>query len=499
MAGLTQRLEVKQTQSLAMTPQLQMSLKILQLSNQELSEYISQELEKNPLLSLSSDDQETSPSQNQESDEQTGSEVVSQDESSDSDNNAGDSDKSENYEQENDYESRSPDQEENRVNIKSRDRDLSDTKTFYEQIPVEDIILREHLLDQINIDFTDEIKKRVALHLLDMLDENGYIQVDFAALSALLGCREDEIEETLFALQKLDPPGIFARSLAECLTLQLKDRNRFDPAMEKLIANLDLLAKAELGKLQKICSVNEEDMIEMCREIKSLDPKPGIKFSHEKTQVVQPDIFLRRKNDGAWAIELNSETLPRLIVNNKYYAEVKSKTRDGNERKYITDNYNNANWLIRTLNQRAETILKVASEIVSQQHDFFEKGIYHLKPLILRDIAEKVDLHESTVARVTNNKYISTPRGLYELKYFFSSSLQSSSGQDDLSSKAVKHLIAELINRENAEDILSDDAISVVLKEKGIYVARRTVAKYRESMNIPTSTKRRQKKKMAGI
>jgi RNA polymerase sigma-54 factor len=312
----------------------------------------------------------------------------------------------------------------------------------------------------------------------------------------VLQCDYQQIESVLKILQGFDPAGIFARDLAECLSLQLKEKNRLDPAMQMLLANLDLFAKRDFKSLCKICGVDEEDLSEMCDEIKALNPKPGNIFSSEHVQVLYPDVFLKKGEKGKWHLELNSEALPKVLVNRRYYSEVESQLKDKESKKFLSEQYNTANWLVKALDQRANTILKVATEIVSQQDNFFRYGIHHIKPLVLSDIAQGIEMHESTVSRVINGKYIATHMGVYELKYFFSSSVSSSSGGEDVSSKRIKFMIKGLIDNENSKAILSDDKIAAMLKSTGVDVARRTVMKYREAMNIPSSVQRRRDKNL---
>lgn len=502
MSSNSQKLELRQGQSLVMTPQLQQSLKLLQYSTQELAEYIEAELQKNPLLAKkdSSADDEKDPDLQDETKDSALSDTDSFDRKNINEKTeAMDISPESDSDSEQQYESYQGESASSYQGIKSGGgQDFDWRESYLEQIPSQKKTLREHILDQINLDFSDPAKKIIAAHLLDMLDENGYIEDGFSHLEELLGCKDLLIKEVLDRLQKCDPPGIFARSLSECLALQLKDKNRFDPAMESLINNLELVAKGDFTKLQKICGVDKDDISEMCKEIRSLNPKPGNNFVPEIVHEIQADVFVKKSPDGKWILELNNDTLPKLLVNGKYYSEIKKKTRNEHEKKYLSEQYNTANWLVKTLHQRAETILKVATEIVKQQEKFFEEGIYSLKPMILKNISAELDIHESTVARVTTNKYISTSRGLYEMKFFFSSSIQNSSGDDDYSSKAVKHVIFELIEKEEPNKILSDDKLTEILNDKGINVARRTVAKYRESMHIPSSVQRRHKKKMQG-
>jgi RNA polymerase sigma-54 factor len=302
------------------------------------------------------------------------------------------------------------------------------------------------------------------------------------------------VEKTLEKLRRFDPPGIFARDLADCLSLQLGDRDRLDPAMQTLMENLDLLAKHSYGALMRLCGVDAEDLTEMIAEIRALNPKPALAFDHNPGQPITPDIFMRPGPKGGWIIELNQDNLPKVLVNNAYYTEICGNSRSKKEKDFITECFNSANWLVKSLHQRAKTILKVATEIVRQQEAFFICGVQYLKPLILRDIAEVINMHQSTVSRVTANKYIATPRGNYELKYFFTSALASSSGDELYSAESVRHRINTLIDNETPKEILSDHRIVAILKSEGVNIARRTVAKYREGMRIPSSIQRRREK-----
>jgi RNA polymerase sigma-54 factor len=295
-------------------------------------------------------------------------------------------------------------------------------------------------------------------------------------------------------LQHCEPAGLCARNLAECLALQLKEKDRFDPAMQTLTANLHLLANNEFDKLAKICDVDRDDLREMVLEIRALNPKPGFQFSHDTSQVVEPDIMVRRRPNG-WHIELNPRNLPRVLVNQHYYVELSERSRTKDDKKYLTEQLATANWLVKALDQRAKTMLKVAQEIVEQQDSFLKFGIRYLKPLTLREVAEAIEMHESTVSRVTTQKYMATPSGMFELKYFFTSSIQSADGGIDYSSKSVQFMIQQMIEAEDENDILSDETIAERLKDQGVDVARRTVAKYRDLVNIPSSSDRRKRKR----
>ncbi|HEV8678818.1 MAG TPA: RNA polymerase factor sigma-54, partial [Stellaceae bacterium] len=357
--------------------------------------------------------------------------------------------------------------------------------------------LREHLIEQIGADLPDLADRVIAAHLLDQLDEAGYLRGGLAGAAEQLGCPADRVERVLARLQQFDPPGVFARDLPECLALQLADRNRLDPAMQRLLDNLPLLAARDAAALMRICEVDAEDFADMVAEIKSLDPRPGHAFDPPLAQTVVPDIIMRPQPDDAWVVELNADTLPRVLVNNRYYARVSRAAHGKADREYLAERLQAANWLVKSLHQRATTILKVASEIVRQQDGFFRHGVPALRPLILRDIADAIGMHESTVSRVTTNKYMATPRGLYELKYFFTSSIAASRGGESHSAEAVRFRIRGLIGGEPSNETLSDERIVDLLKQEGVDIARRTVAKYREAMRIPSSVQRRREKMLA--
>jgi len=357
--------------------------------------------------------------------------------------------------------------------------------------------LADWLREQLVLAVADPAQRMIGQYLIDLVDEAGYLVGDLAAVAEKLGTGVKEIEAVLAILQGFDPPGICARDLAECLTLQLKERDRLDPAMQALVARLDLLAKRDFAGLKKICGVGDEDLADMMAEIRRLNPKPGLAFGSAMVQPIVPDVFVRPSPDGGWIVELNSDTLPKVLVNQSYYAEVAATARRDSEKSYLAECLQNATWLVRALDQRARTILKVSNEIVRQQDAFFARGVEHLRPLNLKTVAEAIGMHESTVSRVTANKYMATSRGIFELKYFFTSAIAAAHGGEAHSAEAVRHRIKQLIEAETAADVLSDDTIVDKLRAAGIDIARRTVAKYREAMRIPSSVQRRREKQAA--
>jgi RNA polymerase sigma-54 factor len=502
--AISQRLDLRQSQSLVMTPQLQQAIKLLQLSSIELSEYVEAELEQNPLLerddSPPPDNSEPAPDQLAALDPSPLARDAADHASSDT----------------LPPESESPldvphdgsNTAEDGTDLGAVEAGLSNWQTgkgggdFDDLSGLEDglataLTLREHLLAQLMLDIIDPAERMIALHLIDLLDASGYLTSDLETLAEMLGCPQDAIECVLAKLQRFDPPGIFARSLAECLALQLRELNRLDPAMQALLDNLPKLAQRDLPGLRRLCGVDSEDLAQMIAEIRALNPKPGSSFDHEPSRPVVPDIFMRAQPTGGWIIELNSDALPRVLVNTRYYSRISRAGLSRDDREYLSEKLQSANWLVKSLHQRANTILRVATEIVRQQDAFFTEGVQALRPLILRDIAEAIGMHESTISRVTTNKYMATPRGIYELKYFFTSSIASANGGMAHSAEAVRHRIKTLIDQEAADDVLSDDKIVEILMADGVDIARRTVAKYREALRIPSSVQRRRDKAMS--
>ena len=478
------QLQLRQSQQMAMTPQLQQSLKMLQMNSVDLMQAVMEEIEQNPLLSI----EESGEAQQNEPE----NELASSNESGEVAELSG----------------ALPEQQDSAVDAWEGGgeeaqpyhvRDNDDDSDFINQTVAKPQSLREHLEQQIGLDFEDAAERLIALQLLDYIEPSGYLSPEYVAVSKQLGCTEEALEKVIRELQRMDPLGIFARNLAECLTIQLRERDRLDPAMQSMMDNLELIAQADFKKLSKLCGVNEEDIREMCHELRNLNPKPAQHFEHSTTENWQPDVLVRRTGGGSgYRVELNPDTMPRVLFHRSYYAEISSKTKDKTERKTLTEYAQSANWLVRSLEQRAQSILKVASEIVMMQEEFLEKGVYYLKPMTLKAVAERVELHESTVGRVVNGKDMSTPKGVFEFRYFFSSAVGAgdATNGEDLSSRAIKQIIKELIDGESANNILSDDAITGIIKEKGMEVARRTVAKYRESLGISSSSERRRAKKI---
>jgi RNA polymerase sigma-54 factor len=351
--------------------------------------------------------------------------------------------------------------------------------------------LAEHLTDQLALAPLSPADKLIGQHLIGMLNEAGYLTGDLQTVAETLGTGVAHVETVLKVLQDFDPAGVFCRDLKECLALQLRDKGHFDPAMAALVDHLDLVARRDFQGLKQACKVDLDDIRDMVAEIRTLNPKPGHAFGSEPVQPVIPDVSVRAAPDGSWLVELNSETLPRVLINNQYLAQVSKSAARAEDKVYISECQANATWLVKSLDQRAKTILKVAREIVRQQDAFLVLGVQHLRPINLKTVADAIEMHESTVSRVTSNKYMATPRGIFELKYFFTTAIASAEdGGDAHSSESVRHRIKEMIASEG-ENVLSDDQIVEQLKAAGIEIARRTVAKYRESLGILSSIQRR--------
>jgi RNA polymerase sigma-54 factor len=496
--ALGPRLDLRQSQSLVMTPQLQQAIKLLALSNLEIETFIGEALEANPLLDVGEaapdadggdapDETRATTLEDSSVDSLIGEARGEEDRPLDIDPTAIDSDRD------------------------TGDGQLSadwgaDLRIAGESGPDIDergqgaASLAEHLEEQVGAAAYSDREAAVARFIIGLLDEAGYLPVSLRDIATDLGVSLDEAEDALLLVQSLDPTGVGARSLSECLALQAKEANRYDPAMARLIGNLDLIGKGELARLKRMCGVDDEDFAEMLSELRDYDPKPGHRFGDPGAPPVTPDIMVTKTSDGGWTIALNRETLPRLVVNRDYYVELRTSCDDKASRGWLSEKLADANWLLKALDQRQKTILKVATEIVKQQDGFFREGVSKLKPMTLRAVAEEIGMHESTVSRVTSNKYLHCDRGTLELKYFFTSGV-GASGDDGggASAEAVKAAIRQLVDAEDAKAILSDDALVEQLKAKGFDVARRTVAKYREAIGIGSSVQRRRQKALAAV
>jgi RNA polymerase sigma-54 factor len=487
--GFSQRLELRQAQTLIMTPQLQQAIKMLQLSNLELSEFVDTEIAQNPLLerqdggaapptepagAVAPGLPEDFPGAQAEAAEHWQA-AAGAEEGDGSIDRTGDP------------------QVWHGGNGMAADAGWSSL----ELVAARPRSLREHLIEQIGADLADPGDRVIALHLLDLIDEAGYVRGAIAAVAELLACELTRVEAVLARLQQCDPAGVFARDLRECLSLQLREQNRLDAPMQIILDNLPLLAARNVAVLCRLCRLEPEELAERLAVIKSLDPRPGYAFDPPLAPPVVPDILMRARPQGGWTVELNPDTLPRVLINHRYHAEISRVARSKDEKDYLNERLHAANWLIRSLHQRATTILKVAAEIVRQQDAFFRRGVQALRPLILRDVAAVIGMHESTVSRVTTNKYMATPRGLFELKYFFTSAIPAARGGEAHSAEAVRSRIRALIEGELPEEPLSDERIVELLQQEGVDIARRTIAKYREAMRIPSSVRRRREKMLA--
>ncbi|PPQ31700.1 RNA polymerase factor sigma-54 [Rhodopila globiformis] len=494
--AIAPRLDLRQSQTLVMTPQLRQAIKLLQFSNIEVNAFVEEELERNPLLER--DDTADAPIGERAAPDQIAPPAPAAVDSADA-VEAGtlpsetaaplDIDTSNSYD---------PGGISDGAPLGGRIDGSGGSHSFdaddrtIEDFAGDELCLRDHLGEQLRLNIGDPVDRMIGAHLIALLCPAGRLTAEPAAIARAMGLPLEQVEAVRARMMRFDPVGLFARDLKECLAAQLAERNRLDPAMQALLDNLDLLARRDNRRLMAVCEVDAEDLADMIAEIRALDPKPGASFDTTPPQLVVPDLLMRQAPDGGWIIELNPETMPRVLVNERFYAKVAPRAKK-DEKVFLTERLANANWLVRSLQQRAQTILKVASEIIRQQEAFLRLGVAHLRPLILRDIAEAVELHESTVSRVTANKYIATPRGTFELKYFFTTAIQGTNG-DAHSAEAVRHRIRTLIDREPPSDVLSDDALVIVLRREGIDIARRTVAKYREALRIPNSVQRRREK-----
>ena len=470
-----------------MTPQLQQAIKLLALSNLEIEAFIGDALDNNPLLESSDLPSEAPDSVSPDSEvtpaAPTSDELILQ--------GQGEADSPLDVD----------------PTALDRDRDTGDWSAQLngsgsgeafdiEQRGGDEDTLPQHLTAQLLLVNSDPEITFVARVLIGQLDDAGYLQTPLSETALELGIAIEMAEEALALVQSLDPTGVGARSLGECIALQAREADRYDPCMARLLDNLDLVAKGNFAQIKRLCRVDDEDLADMLAELRHYDPKPGMRFGGGTSAPVFPDIMVMPARDYGWDISLNQETLPRLIVNRPYYVELRGGCQKSEAKSWLNEKLADANWLIKALDQRQKTILKVASEIVTQQDGFFRHGVSQLKPLTLRSVAEKIDMHESTISRVTSNKYLHCPRGTFELKYFFTSGVSSADGESSVSAETVKAQIRSLVDAEDATSILSDDRLVELLREKGFDLARRTVAKYREAIGIGSSVQRRRQKKL---
>jgi RNA polymerase sigma-54 factor len=509
--ALSTKLELRQGQQLVMTPQLQQAIRLLQLSNIELMQYVETELERNPLLEQDESTENATRSETENGEftkpEEPAAQPAQEENWLDLGKPVADVESTYDTDYDNVYPDAAPaeagsgggggDNASGWANLRQRSSGSgSDDDVNLEAFVANDVSLRQHLSEQLPLVLKEPAERLIGQYLIDMVDDAGYLPADLSALPEKLGAPQELIDRVLASLQSLDPPGAFARSLQECLALQLKEQNRFDPVIAAFLANLHLLASHNFPALKKAVGVEMDELMEIVAEIKRLNPKPGLKYGSVQMQPVVPDVLVRQAPDGSWIIELNSDTLPRVLVNRNYLTCVPKGGGSAEDRNYLLECLQTANWLVKSLDQRARTILRVAEEIVRQQDGFFTHGVQHLRPLNLRTVADAISMHESTVSRVTSNKYIATPRGIFELKYFFTSAIASNEDGEAHSSEAVRHRIKQMIDGETPATVLSDDKIVEKLKTDGIDIARRTVAKYREAMRIPSSVQRRRDKRL---
>ncbi len=506
--ALGPRLDIRQTQSLVMTPQLQQAIRLLAASNLEIETFIAEALEANPLLEAGDLTREAPRADDAGGefaapapDELTADQLMAQGHGEaeapldlagaalDRDVDTGDG-------------ARSLRDAEWGAAAGPGSAGEEDFGDFAERQSAE-MTLREHLDGQVGALASSPAQEFAARHIIGLLDEAGYLPVPLSEVAADLGIDESAAEAALQLVQSLDPTGVGARNLAECIALQAREADRYDPCMAALIANLELLARGEVERLKRLCRVDDEDFADMLRELRSYNPRPGLAFAPDITSSVVPDILVSDNGKGGWDIALNEETLPRLIVNRTYLTEVSGAgsgtgTGDPAAQAWLREKLADAHWLIRALDQRQKTILKTAAEIVRQQDGFFRRGVAELRPLTLREVAEKIAMHESTVSRVTSNKYLACARGTFELKFFFTSGVASADGEG-ASSAAIKARIKALIDAEDPKKVLSDQQLAEMLQQEGFDLARRTVAKYREAIGLGSSAERRRAKKIAGL
>mgnify|MGYP000710586056 CR=1 FL=1 len=513
--ALSPRLDIKQSQSLVLTPQLQQAIKMLQLSSAELVEFVAEEVAQNPLLeygeketgedrraasNTEGHEKKEANKKAEETEVKTSDDFLKDDSPVNSqadtplDNNYGESYDDNSF---SDNIGAMPTQNlglngSNMITGGAGNFDF--TENSAEQKQAGPVSLKSHLEEQLLLLQAEVYEKVIIQYLIGLMDEAGYINEETSLIAQRCGCDEEDIERIFKIAQTMEPLGVFARSLSECLKIQQIHADRYDPVMEIFLDNLEMLGERKFNELKRLCKVSKEDFLDMVEEIKALNPKPGLEFGEDIVYTVIPDVYVKVNPKGKWFVELNSENLPKVLMNNRYLNEIGDQTTKKEDKEYIDDCVQKANWLVKALDQRARTILKVSSELVRLQKKFLNDGIQYLAPINLKTIAEAIEMHESTVSRVTANKYISTPRGIFEMKFFFTNAIGSLDSENQYSSKSIKYKIKQLIDNEDPKKILSDDKIVEAIRAEDIDIARRTVAKYRESLEIPSSIIRRRMK-----
>jgi len=494
---LAQQIKMRQSQSLVMTPQLQQAIKLLQMTNLELCQFLENQQSENPFLEIDTklNNQEKKIGE-QSADIKETTSVISDDIKN---GNVVSDDPSSNQDYENRFETdlnerpKLDSPSSNSKNVASDDFD-----DYISSLANRPETLKEHVMKQISLEIKDPTERLIASFLADNIEPTGWLSTDTQVIADETNCPISQVLRVLKKVQKFEPSGIFARNLSECLKIQLEEKSLLTEGMDLLLDNLDLLAKGELKELIKITNFNQDEISKSIVTIRSLNPKPGEAYFFDETIQNAPDVIVSKSNKG-WVVELNKSTLPAVIIDEDYISKMNSTKNNESSTSFIADSIASARWLKRSVEQRNNTTLTIASAIIAQQEDFLEHGFSHLKPMVLRDIANNVGMHESTVSRVTTGLTMETPRGCFAMKYFFSVSLNSAENGETHAATAVREAIKKLILEEPSKKPLSDEAIASIMKKDGIDLARRTVAKYREIMKIPSSAQRRRQTRLAEI
>ena len=486
---INQQLKIKQNQSIVMTPQLQQAIKLLQLTNIELAEYVENAKLENPFI------KEDLNIKKMETNEQKTSDVLENTKQNEDPLKI-----NSDLEMNNSFDTHISERsfEKNNTTIKNN---FENKNTFLSEV-IENTVsnkisLKEYLTNQITLSF-EKKDQSVAISLIDYLHPSGWLIHPVEEIAEELNKPMNYIEEIIQQLQSLEPIGIFAKNLSECLKIQLKEKGILNKTYQVLIDNLTLITKGKIKTLTKLCEIENDKIIQMVNIIKTLNPKPAENFNDEPLSISEPDIIVTKTNKG-WKIDLNRSTLPTIDLDEDYISEISNLNLGGDDNDFTANKIGEAKWLQKAVDQRNKTILKVASVILQKQIGFFKHGLSHMKPLILKDVADAIGMHESTVSRVTNSKLILTDWGLLSLKEFFSAAIPSSEESDKHAASAVREALKKLISTEVSSKPLSDEKIADVLSNQGIDVARRTVAKYRDMLSIPSSAERKRRSKLSKL